>query len=222
MNEALGSPLEAWASFYVIVGSSAGALTGLQFVVMTLIAQSRYSRTRGEAISAFGTPNVVHFCAALLVASILSAPWGALRIPGLAVAGCGALGAFYSVVVMRRARRQSEYQPVFEDWLWHGFLPVMAYAALWLAGAMLGPNASGAMFVIGGATLLLVFVGIHNAWDTVTYITFTGSGEPQAQVGAGGEAERGADSPADVPAGADAARSRATPAPGGGASGGAA
>ena len=212
MNEALASPLEAWASFYVIVGSSAGALTGLQFVVMTLIAQSRFSRNRGEALSAFGTPNVVHFCAALLVASILSAPWSAVRLPGLAVAGCGALGVVYSIAVMRRARRQREYQPVFEDWLWHGFLPVLAYAGLWLAGAMLGPRASGALFVIGAATLLLVFVGIHNAWDTVTYITFAGSAEPQAQADAGREAERRPEGAADVPAGADAARGRTTPA----------
>src|SRR5207247_3359319 len=38
MDQAVASPLQAWESFYVIVGSSAGALTGLQFVVMTLIA----------------------------------------------------------------------------------------------------------------------------------------------------------------------------------------
>jgi hypothetical protein len=30
--------MSGWENFYVIVGSSAGALIGLQFVVMTLIA----------------------------------------------------------------------------------------------------------------------------------------------------------------------------------------
>ena len=30
--------LDGWENFYVIVGSSAGALIGLQFVVLTLIA----------------------------------------------------------------------------------------------------------------------------------------------------------------------------------------
>ena len=34
------SALSRWENFYVIVGSSAGALTGLQFVVMALIAGS--------------------------------------------------------------------------------------------------------------------------------------------------------------------------------------
>jgi hypothetical protein len=31
--------MSSWENFYVIVGSSAGALIGLQFVVMTLIAE---------------------------------------------------------------------------------------------------------------------------------------------------------------------------------------
>ena len=171
MHETFASPLEAWASFYVIVGSSAGALTGLQFVVMTLIAQTDPDRSRAESISAFGTPNIVHFCAALLVASILSVPWDALRPAGLAVALCGLAGSFYSLVVMRRARRQRGYQPVFEDWLWHIILPVVAYVALLAAGIRLGSSPAGALLVIGGAALLLVFIGIHNAWDTVTYLT---------------------------------------------------
>ena len=33
------SDLAEWDSFYVILGSAAGALIGLQFVAMTLIAQ---------------------------------------------------------------------------------------------------------------------------------------------------------------------------------------
>ena len=27
------------------------------------------------------------------------------------------------------------------------------------------------LFLIGGATLFLLFTGIHNAWDAATYIT---------------------------------------------------
>jgi hypothetical protein len=167
----VASPLEAWASFYVIVGSSAGALTGLQFVVMTLIAERVAAPGRGESISAFGTPNVVHFCAALLVASILCIPWSSLRPAGVAVAGCGGLGVAYCVVVMRRATRQRAYQPVFEDWLWHTMLPALAYATTLVAGVVLGRDFAGSLFFIGPAVLLLVFIGIHNAWDTVTYIT---------------------------------------------------
>jgi hypothetical protein len=182
------SPLAGWESFYVIVGSSAGALTGLQFVVMTLIAENMPSRgRRGETISAFGTPNVVHFCASLLVASILSVPWSALHPAGIAVTGCGVLGAIYTIVVTRRAVRQGEYRPVLEDWIWHCVLPWIAYVALLLAGVALGKGFVEALFVIGGAALLLVFIGIHNAWDTVTYVTVGRAIEqPAAATGAGG------------------------------------
>jgi hypothetical protein len=166
----VASPLEAWANFYIIVGSSAGALTGLQFVVMTLTADRMPARSP-ESISAFGTPNVVHFCAALLVASILCIPWSVLRPAGLAVAVCGGLGVVYSAIVLRRAVRQRVYQPVFEDWLWHTLLPALAYATMLVAGAALGRNSAGPLFFIGPASLLLVFIGIHNAWDTVTFIT---------------------------------------------------
>ncbi len=174
MDQDVATPLKAWDSFYVIVGSAAGALTGLQFVVLTLIAEAGAARGRRESMSAFGSPNVVHFCAALLVASILSAPWNELLYAGIAVAGCGALGVVYSAVVLRRARRQSEYRAVFEDWLWHTILPLLAYSALFAAGAILGRSSAHALFVIGAALLLLVFIGIHNAWDTVTYLTVQG------------------------------------------------
>lgn len=177
----VASPLEAWASFYVIVGSSGGALTGLQFVVMTLTAERVPVSGRGESISAFGTPNVVHFCAALLVASILSVPWGALRPAGVAVAACGGLGVVYSAIVLRRALRQSAYRPVFEDRLWHTLLPALAYTTMLVAGVRLGRNVAGPLFFIGPAALLLVFVGIHNAWDTVTYLTVRPMGGQEAR-----------------------------------------
>jgi len=75
-----------------------------------------------------------------------------------------------AAVVLGRAIRQRGYQPVFEDWLWHTILPALAYATMLVAGAALARNDAGPLFFIGPATLLLVFIGIHNAWDTVTYI----------------------------------------------------
>jgi hypothetical protein len=170
MNDTIPSALRAWESFYVIVGSSAGALTGLQFVVLTLISESGMLRGSGETLSAFGTPNVVHFCAALLVSAIFSAPWGGLGPPGVALALCGAAGFIYSVAVLRRALRQRDYKPVLEDWIWHAALPLLAYAALVHAGFELRRDSSDTLYIVGGATLLLVFIGIHNAWDTVTYV----------------------------------------------------
>src|SRR6266550_3049938 len=82
MEEAGLLPLERWESFYVIVGSSAGALTGLQFVVIALIAEEEASASMLE-VRAFGTPTVVHFCAVLFISAVLSAPWHTLAGAGL-------------------------------------------------------------------------------------------------------------------------------------------
>lgn len=166
------SPLAGWESFYVVIGSSAAALTGLQFVVMTLVAETRQSNTP-ETIDAFGTPTIVHFCVALLLSAILSAPWHVLWHVGIAISAIGLAGLVYAGITIRRARRQTGYRPVFEDWLWHAALPAVAYAVLLAAGAVLGRNETPALFTIGAVSLVLVFIGIHNAWDTVTYVAAT-------------------------------------------------
>ena len=66
--------LEHWDSFYVIVGAAAGALIGLQFVVMTLIAENPPKRV-AEANPVFATPTIVHFSLCLLVSALMSVPW---------------------------------------------------------------------------------------------------------------------------------------------------
>ncbi len=161
-----------WENFYIIVGSSAGALTGLQFVVMALVADSP-ARTDSGTIDTFGTPTVVHFCAVLLVSALLSAPWPLLSHAAIAIGICGAAGVVYSLIVVRRARRVTAYQPEMEDWIFHCVLPLVAYATLLASALTLTFRHVPALFGVALYTLILLFVGIHNAWDTVTYITVT-------------------------------------------------
>jgi hypothetical protein len=169
MQEAVLSPLATWQNFYVIIGSAAATLTGLMFVVITLSARTREPGPSG-ALGAFATPTVVHFGAALLVAAILNAPWQVLWNPGLLLGLFGLGGVIYVVIVLRRTRQQTDYQPVLEDWLWHTVLPLLSYTALVAAAMVLPGNPAPALFVIAAATVLLLFIGIHNAWDDVIYI----------------------------------------------------
>ncbi len=162
--------LKAWESFYVIVGSSGAALTGLQFVVMALVAEIPGRRSSRE-IAAFGTPTVVHFCAVLFISAVLSAPWPGLSGPAMVLGLSGVLGVIYAIVVVFRTRRQDGYKPVLEDWLFHVVFPFLSYAALLGAGLSIQRHPTPALFSVGAASLLLLFVGIHNAWDTVTYLT---------------------------------------------------
>ncbi len=171
MESATPSLFAAWESFYVIVGSSAAALTGLQFVVITLGADAGNIAT-ANTMRAFGTPTIVHFCAVLLNAAILSAPWQRHSSAALAIVAFALVGLIYTLAVLRHARRQTEYKPVLEDWLAHTVLPSIAYAAFLVGGIFLPRDPGPWLFVIAGASLILLFVGIHNAWDAVTYIAF--------------------------------------------------
>src|SRR6185437_932403 len=115
MEQTAHSLLAAWETFYVIIGSSGAALTGLQFVVIALVAESPRRATTRE-ISAFGTPTTIHFCAVLLLSAILSAPWQGLSQLAIALGTCGLAGLFYGLIVIERTRRQTSYRPVLEDW----------------------------------------------------------------------------------------------------------
>ena len=171
MQEAQLAPLATWQTFYILIGTAAATLTGLMFVVVTLLAGVRVRvPLSGEAFATFNTPNVVHFSLALLIAAVLSAPWQALWMVGTLLGLCGLGGATYAVIVVRRVRRQSDYRPVLEDWLFHTVLPLVSYSALVIAGILLPGQPTQALFIVATATVLLLFAGIHNAWDNVTFI----------------------------------------------------
>jgi hypothetical protein len=171
--------LAGWENFYVIVGSSAGALIGLQFVVMALVADMPRPPGSAQAGAAFATPNIVHFGAVLLLSAVACAPWhgigGAAMLWGLV----GLNGVAYEVIVARRMRLQTAYQPEFEDRLFHVVLPFAAYLTLAGSAYMALAHARQALFGVGAAALLLLFVGIHNAWDSVTYHVFVIKPGPQ-------------------------------------------
>jgi len=169
----LAAPFAAWANFYVIVGSSAGALTGLQFVVIVLGAES--NMLTGSATRAFASPTIVHFCVVLLLSATLSAPWRTVAGAAACLIVVGLAGVAYVARVFWHMRRQDDYAPVVVDWIWHVVLPFIAYVTLAAAAIALMGGEAAPMFVIAGAALLLLFIGIHNAWDNVTHIALTRS-----------------------------------------------
>jgi hypothetical protein len=164
--------LAEWDSFYLIVGSAAGALIGLQFVVMTLIASRPNQQPGAEVGATFATPTVIHFGAALLLSAAIRAPWPDVVCAAIFWGLMGAIGTVYSIVVTLRMRKQTAYKPVFEDWLFHAILPIAAYATLAIAALAAISYAKTALFGVGAGALLLLFIGIHNAWDTATYNIF--------------------------------------------------
>jgi hypothetical protein len=160
-----------WDSFYVIVGAAAGALIGLQFVVITLIAD-RPPEDAAKAGAAFATPTIVHFSVSLLLCALMRVPWPSLVYPTTGWGVVGAGGLIYSGVVAWRLRKQTAYRPGFEDWAFHVALPAASYALLACGALAAGGSITAAQFAVAASTLLLLFIGIHNAWDAVSYHVF--------------------------------------------------
>lgn len=170
MPEPALPPLSEWETFYVITGSSAAALTGLMFVVVALRTEARVVEGAEGGVRAFGSPTVVHFCAVLLLAAILSIPGQTSSSLALCVSATGLAGLALSAWVVVQARRQQSYTPVLSDWIWHVALPVVAYASLVAAAVVLSRRPAPALDIVAAVALLLLFIGIHNAWDTAVWI----------------------------------------------------
>jgi hypothetical protein len=168
------TPLAGWENFYVILGSSAGALIGLQFVVITLISARPVGPGQAQAGAAFGTPTIVHFGSVLLISCIVCAPWSQASSAALLWGLVGLAGIVYEIIVIRLMRTQTSYEPVFEDWLFHALLPLAAYVALAVSSFAARSNVNRALFGVAAAALALLFTALHNAWDAVTYHVYIG------------------------------------------------
>src|SRR5574342_953389 len=168
MVESALTPLSEWGTFYVITGSAAAALTGLMFVVIALRAEAIADVEGG--VRAFGTPTVLHFCGVLLLAAILSIPRQTATSLALCVGGTAIAGLALSTWVVVQARRQSSYEPVLSDWIWHVAMPLVAYAAVAAAAGVLLRWPAVALDLVAAASLLLLFIGIRNAWDAAVWI----------------------------------------------------
>ena len=163
--------LSNWQNFYMIMGTAAATLTGLMFVATSLVAGIQtHVPTANAGISAYNTPTVVHFGIVLLLAGILSAPWQSFSSLGLLLGSVGLGMVFYSIIVMRRMRRVPHYQSTLEDWSWYLALPLIANVLLILAAFGLPKNPALALYLVGLAMMLLLLVGIRNAWDMVTFL----------------------------------------------------
>jgi len=166
-------PLSAWENFYVIVGSAAGGLTGLTFVVIALIRDA--SNVRPTGLGAFVTPTIVHFGGVLALAAFLSMPDLTVGVLSAAFALGGLAGVVYGGIIAGNMRRQgTAYVPVREDWLWNVVLPTLAYAAFLVVAVLIWYHPVAALHAVAALSLVLLFIGIRNAWDIAVWMTTHG------------------------------------------------
>jgi cytochrome bd-type quinol oxidase subunit 2 len=163
-----GSLLAEWDNFYVITGSSAAGLTGLTFVVIALSAESKRANIRG--LRAYVTPTIVHFGAVLALAAYLSMPHQGPLSLSLGLGAAGAAGIIYIAFIGASIGRvASDYVPVREDWIWNVILPAAVYGVLAACAVLIWRRPEETMYGIAAVSVLLMFIGIHNAWDIAVW-----------------------------------------------------
>jgi hypothetical protein len=164
------SLLDGWDNFYVILGSAAAGLMGLTFVIIALLSDRR--RAHPSGMSGYITPTIVHFGTVLALSAFLSMPhqnMTSLSL-GLGVTGIGTL-TYTAVIVANIRRFASDYAPVLEDWLWHAILPTAVYGSLFAMAFFIWRQPQQTMYGIAASLTLLLFIGIHNAWDVAVSVT---------------------------------------------------
>ena len=176
--ESVPAVFAPWAVFYTITGSSAAALTGLMFVVVTIM---RDAERASEGLATISTAIVVHFTAALMVSGLLCAPWPAILWPASVLALFGVAGVSYQARVYVVAERANggDYTPDIEDRIWYILLPPVAYAAMLVGAILLSIAPAIGSYVPAAAVALLLLIGIHNSWDVVTFITIANPTPPE-------------------------------------------
>jgi hypothetical protein len=67
---------------------------------------------------------------------------------------------------------QTTYQAEFEDWIFCVVLPLVANLILVLSAFAAFSYVRQSLFGVAAATLLLLFIGIRNSWDSISYHVF--------------------------------------------------
>jgi hypothetical protein len=178
--------LTGWDNFYVIAGGAAGGLTGLTFVVISLAADAH--RVKDVAVKAFVTPTIVHFGCVLALAAYVTMPRHTVisLSVGLGLIGLAGL-AYVGTIAMAIHRLRGDYTPVLEDWLWNVVFPALCFSILLATAMLFSIMPRQCPYGLAAAIILLMIVGIHNAWDIAVWNSIKQSDENPATTTSGAD-----------------------------------
>jgi hypothetical protein len=165
---ALAEELHAWHEFYLLLGTSAAALTGLMFVVVSISPETIATRPFA-GIRAFVTPTVVYFTTVLVVSGAMMAPHLGPRPLALLLGLGGIAGVAYMLWIdVHRQWREAKLEE--DDWVWYVALPALSYILLVAAAIALWLDSVLAAWTIGFTMVLLLVTGIRNGWDLALWM----------------------------------------------------
>jgi hypothetical protein len=161
--------LDAWHDFYVMVGSGAAALTGLLFVLVSLGPHVVADRTE-TGVKGFISPIAVHFTAAMVTAAAMLAP----DIPAPILGSLLVIGSIGGIVYMLWTRVHAQWRRnhlSLLDLVWFVALPLLAFLITLGSGVGIALHARMAPYALATGTVMLIVIGIRNAWDIVVWMT---------------------------------------------------
>ena len=162
--------LHAWQGFYALLGGASATLIGLTFVAATLGAPI-LNDDSAPKVRTFLTPTVIYFSLVLLLSSLMNVPTQTRLALTFQFGVLGIIGAGYSLSHLPRLRifhRDGDLS--WQNWLWNLVLPLSAAALLIGAAFGLTQSGSGGLNAAAVGVLLLVMVGLHNAWGVTLYL----------------------------------------------------
>ena len=172
---------DRWGEYFFMVGSSAAALIGLMFVVVTLTAgRERSELEPGKRL--YTSPIVWHLGIVLALSGAAEMPPMTARLFGMACGLAAVIGIVSGIritVGISRAKLASNHTNY--DACWYGAAPVAVYIALGASAVGLLADKEGGLTAAALSIMALLLVSIHNEWDLVTFLAPTaqppGSGQ---------------------------------------------
>jgi hypothetical protein len=118
------------------------------------------------AIGAFVTPIVAFFATILIIAVVFLVPLLVPSIIGslLVVVGIGGILYIFSTGVLGQWRK---WHLGVDDWVWYIGLPVFGYSIIVASAIGMWLAMTWATYCAASGVVILLVVGVRNAWDTV-------------------------------------------------------
>jgi len=162
--------LTDWHNFYSLIGGAAATLVALMFVAAS-IGAGVFKGERQIGVRSFLSPTVVHFSAILVICLLGIVPTATWLSVGALEADAGAIGLVYSFLIWHRMIRHDIIGRIdLADRLWYLILPTAAYLMVIAAGISLWQQHQAGLDVLAIALILLLLIGIRNAWDMTIWI----------------------------------------------------
>ena len=173
----MGPALKEWHDFYLLIGTAAATLVGLMYVVASI--GTRYFTPEREAgLHMFLTPTVVHFSAILVTALVVMGPFESWSSPAAPLVAVSLFGLAYAVRVWFRMRQRGVIATIdLADRAWYALTPVVSYLLIAAAAILLGEGRGLGLDLLAEGVILLLLLGLRNAWDMTVWVVIKTPGE---------------------------------------------